>query len=109
MALTLTTVQEADLSVAGADARGNPAELENIIFDVSDETVITLAEDEDDTSKVTVIAVGVGTAQVTVTADAALGDDETRELTGTLDVTVKAAEAVTLAISAGIPRDQPEA
>jgi hypothetical protein len=107
MALTLTAVQQASLSVKAVDAKGNPAEVENVVFDGSDPNIITLLPDAEDPTTAWVVAVGTpGNAQVTVTADADIGEGE-KNLQGILDVTVVAAEAVALEIEAGVPEDQP--
>jgi hypothetical protein len=88
------------------DAKGNPAPVENVVFEGSDPNIILVRTDETDQTKATVLARTVGTAQVTVTADADIGEGE-KELMGLLDVQVVAAEAVALSITAGTPEDQP--
>jgi hypothetical protein len=107
MALTLTSVQQAALSISAVDAKGNPAPVENVVFEGSDPNIIVVRADPADQTKATVLARTVGTAQVTVTADADIGEGE-KELMGLLDVQVVAAEAVALSITAGTPEDQPE-
>ena len=47
-----------------------------------------------------------GAAQVNVTADAQIGEGVT-EITGVLDVEVKAGQAVALNIAAGAPEEKP--
>jgi hypothetical protein len=106
MALTLTSVQQAALSISAVDAKGNLAPVENVVFQGSDPNIIVVRADPADQTKATVLARTVGTAQVTVTADADIGEGE-KELMGLLDVEVVAAEAVALSITAGTPEEQP--
>ena len=106
MALTLTSVQQAALSISAVDAKGNPAPVENVVYTGSDPNILVVRADPADETKATVLARTVGTAQVTVKADADIGEGE-KELMGLLDVEVVAAEAVALSITAGTPEDQP--
>lgn len=103
MALVLTDEQKVGLSLAPRTAAGNPASLDGApVWSVSDPAVLDLVVSDDGLSA-TVSAKGLGAAQVSVVADADLDSDETRELTGVLDVLVVAAEAATLGVTAGIP------
>ena len=106
MALTLTSVQQSKLSISAVDAKGNPAPVENVVYETSDLQIIVVGVNPNDETKAVVAARTVGTAQVTVTADADIGEG-VKELMGLLDVEVVAAEAVALAIEAGVPEDQP--
>jgi hypothetical protein len=107
MALTLTSVQQASLTVSAVDAKGNPAPIENVVYQSSDTSIVELQPDAEDSSVAWVVAVGsLGNAQVTVAADADIGEG-IKALTGLLDVTVVAAEAVAIAIETGVPEDQP--
>ncbi len=88
------------------DSKGNPAPVDGVPqWATSDPAVVTVTPSADGLSA-DVVAVGLGTAQVSVVADADLDAGETRELTGTLDVQVKAAEAVTLGITTPTPVEQ---
>ena len=107
MALTLSSVQQAALSISAVDAKGNPAPVENVVYQGSDPAIAVVITDPNDATKAVVAARAVGTAQVTVKADADIGEGE-KELMGLLDVEVVAAEAVALSITAGTPEDQPE-
>ena len=106
MLLTLSSVQQAALSISAVDAKGNPAPVENVVYEGSDPNILVVRADPADETKATVLARTVGTAQVTVKADADIGEGE-KELMGLLDVEVVAAEAVALSITAGTPEDQP--
>jgi hypothetical protein len=105
--LKLTTTQQSALSISPVDRKGKPAEVESIVFTSSDETVATVTQDTADPRKALLKAVNTGTAQINVTADPKLGD-EVGAITGTLDVTVVAAEAVSLSIGTGTVEEQPE-
>jgi hypothetical protein len=107
MALTLTAVQRVSVEVSAVDAKGNPAEVEEVIFSSSDEAILIVEQDSTDMTKAWATAVGpTGTAQVKVTADADIGEG-TKNLTGLLDVEVVAAEAASLGLTAGTPEEAP--
>jgi hypothetical protein len=103
MALILTDVQKVTLAVAFVSAKGNPAVVDGLpVWGTSDATVLSVVPAADGLSA-DVVAVGpLGTAQVSVTADADLGEG-VRALVGTLDVTVIASEAGAIVINAGVP------
>jgi hypothetical protein len=106
MALTLTSVQKAGLSVSAVDAKGNPAAVESVVYETSDPAIVTVTADATDQTLATILAVGpLGNVQITVTADADIGEGVTA-LTGLLDVIVVAAEAVALSIAPGVPENQ---
>ncbi len=106
MAIILTTEQKITLAVAPKTASGNVATLDGPpTWTVSDEAVAELVVAEDGLSA-TVVAKTAGAVQVTVTADADLDANETREIAGVLDILIVPAEAVTLGISAGIPEQK---
>lgn len=92
MAITLRDDFILPLVVSGADAKGFAAPVEGVTYSSSDETIATV----DANGVVTPVA--PGTAQVTVKADAEIGDGEV-DLVGTVDVEVVAGQAVTLAVS----------
>jgi len=103
MALILTDEQQVSLSIDPRTAAGNAAQVDGIpVWQVSDAAILTLVVAEDGKSAVVKSAGPVGTSQVSVSADADLGEG-VRTITGTLDIEVKAAEAVTLGITAGTP------
>lgn len=102
MAYVLQIGQEADLTVAYQDAQGNTANVESDNWTSSDESVLTVEETDD--GEATITSVGVGTAQVQLTADARMGED-VAEIRAVLDVEVVAAEAVSATITPGEPRN----
>jgi hypothetical protein len=104
--LQLTNTQQCPIAVQGVDKKGNPAELDSVVFTSSDPSVATVDQDPADQTKALVKAVAAGTAQINVTADADLGDGVT-EITGALDLAVVAGQAVGFVINTGTPEEQP--
>lgn len=107
MALTLTATQEAVVEVTYADRLGNPANVDGApAWTVSNSSIVEVVATEDPNIFVIRATGTLGTSQVTVTADADLGDG-VREILATEDITVVAAEAVNATIVFGAPREQP--
>lgn len=101
--LILNDEQKVVLSVAPKTAAGNPAKIDGKpVWSVSDDTVITLVVSDDGLSTEAITTGTLGVSQVSVSVDADLGEG-VRTLSGTLDITVNAAEATTVGISAGVP------
>lgn len=101
--LTLTDIQGVDLSVAPVDAKGNPAKVDGApVWVVSAPDVCDIAVAADGLSAHVTAKGPLGSCQVTVTADADLGEG-VRNITGMLDVEVIASEAASLSITAGAP------
>ena len=105
MAITITASQFFTAAVSAVDARGNPATLDGPpTWTVSDPALLALTVETDGSARVA--AVGpTGNAQLTVTADADLGEG-VRALSGLLDVTVAPGEAVALTITPSVPQEQ---
>lgn len=108
MSLILTSTQKCPLAIAAVDAKGNPAPVEGApSWSSSEPAFVTVAPSEDGLSAV-ITAVGPVTptpVQINVTADADLGEG-VKSITGLLEVSVVAGEAVGVAISAGSPEAQ---
>jgi len=103
MALILTDEQQVSLAIEPKTAAGNPARVDGVpTWQSSDPAIIDVVVAADGLSAVAKTVGPLGTAQVSVTADADLGEG-IRAITGTLDIEVKAAEAVSLGIVAGTP------
>jgi len=100
MAYTLPIDKYISVQVAYVDAHGNPAVVDgDVTWASSDDSTVTVAVDPTDSTKCKVTPVGpAGTAQVTATADADLGEG-TRELITLLDLVLVAGEAVAGTIS----------
>lgn len=103
--ITLTDSQQVILSLRAVDKKGQEATVDSVLFQTSDESIAALVIDG---QTATVVAGGVGTAQVTVTVDADLGQGVT-PLAGVIDVIVIPGQAVGLQVVAGIPSEQPDA
>lgn len=104
MEFILTTTQKVTAIVEPVDKFGNPAQVENVVWTSSDPMIVEVVGTDSDLSKV-LVSKGVGTCQVTVTADAKLGEGET-PLTVVAMLTVLPAEAVSLGMKFGIPEEQ---
>lgn len=103
MALILTDEQECDLSVEFKTAAGNAGRVDGIpVWSVSNPSVVTVTVAADGRTAV-VSSASLGETQVSVVADADLGEG-VRQITGVLDVTVQAAEVVVVGVVAGTPR-----
>lgn len=101
--LILTDVQKVKVKVKPVTAAGNPAPVDGKPeWVVSDDTVCTLVVSDDGLEADVVTTGKLGVCQVSVKADADLGDG-VREISGVLDVEVKASEAVSLSVETGVP------
>ncbi len=100
--MILTVDQKVKLTIAPVDKYGNPAPVEGIVWISSDPTIMTVEVSPDGLSAAAVTAGKIGTAQVSVVADAKIGE-EVKEITGVIDFDVKGGEAVTLSVMAGAP------
>ena len=107
MALTITDTQTDTLTIQPQERRGNPASLDGApTWTSSDPAMLSVTPSADGMSA-EVSAVGpLGTATVTVTADADLTEGRA-ELTGTLDVTIVAGTASQITMTPGTPTEQP--
>lgn len=103
MAFTLTVDQQVSLSVAYVDSQGNPAQVDGVpVWASSDTNVATVLAAADGLSAVAAAAGNIGTAQISVTADADLGAGTT-SLISLLDLAVVGGEAVSGTITPGEP------
>lgn len=104
---TMTDSQQETLTIAPVDKKGKPAQLDGVpVWATSDETVATVDASADPTGLNAILSgVAPGSCRVTVTGDADLGSGVS-PITGTLDVTITAGQAVTVAITEGTPTEQ---
>lgn len=105
MALTLRATEQVSVTFHAEDAKGNPAEIQDPQFEVSDPAILGLEVAADGKSAI-VKGGALGTAQVTVRGDADLGEGVT-PLIGVGEITVIAGEATVLAVTFGTPEPQP--
>lgn len=106
MAFLLPDTKKVSASVAFVDAAGNPASVQGApAWSSSDESIVTVTVSDDGMSA-EIVAVGpIGTAQVSVTADADLGEGVIN-VSALADIEVVASQAVAAAISLGEPTDK---
>lgn len=105
--IILTDEQQVNVTAAFTTAAGNPANVDGVpVWRSSDEDIVTVTPAADGKSALVVATGELGTAQVSVEADADLGAG-TRLITGLLDVEVRAAEAVAAGLTAGTPELKP--
>jgi hypothetical protein len=103
---TITDSQKTNLAINPVDKKGNPAKVDGApAWAVSDETLATLQPAADGLSAGLFANGPLGTFQVTVSADADLGEG-IATISGVLDVEVIAGAAASLAISAGPAEEQ---
>lgn len=103
----LPDTKKVPLTVSFADAAGNSATVEGVpAWASSDEAIVTISDVAADGLSAWAVAVGpLGTAQVSVSADADLGTGVTT-LTGTLDIEVTASAATSAIVVAGEAQDK---
>jgi hypothetical protein len=104
--MVITDSQKFTASIQPVDARGNPALVDGVpVWTASNPEVLSVSISPDGMSA-DVAAVGpLGSGQVSVEADADLGEG-VRAITGVLDVEVKAGEAVKLVVNTAPPVEQ---
>ena len=101
--MKITDVQKVVGSIAPQDAAGNPAPVDGVpVWESSDTSIVTVTAAPDGMSAV-VEAVGpLGTAQVSVSADADTGEGVVT-ITALADIEVLASQATAVGISFGVP------
>ncbi len=97
----LPDTKKVALAVSFLDAAGNAAVVEGVpTWSSSDDAIVTIADVSADGLSAFAVATGpLGTAQVSVSADADLGAGVTT-ISGVLDIDVQASQAVSAAIGA---------
>jgi hypothetical protein len=101
--MKLTDVQKVVGSIAPRDAVGNPAPVDGIPVWASSDTAIVMLTPAPDGMSAVVEAVGpLGTAQVSVSADADTGEG-VATITAVADIEVLASQATAVGISFGVP------
>lgn len=106
MAIVITADQVLPLRAGAAkDREGNVAQLDGFpTFESSDALIASVADNGDGTALVTSHAAGM--AQITMRADALIGDGVVPVI-ATLDVEVVAGQAAVVTIDAGAPEAKP--
>lgn len=107
MGLQLTDSQFCTASIKPVDKKGNPANVDGAPLWSTDNTEVLALEPAADGLSCKVSAVGpLGSAKVSVKADALIGDG-TVDLFGVLDVEVTAGAATSIEITTDAPAEQP--
>jgi hypothetical protein len=102
----LPVSKKVPVSVSFVDSAGNPALIDGVpVWESSDASKVTLDVAADGLSAFVLSAGPIGTAQVSVKADAKMGPD-IKEIIGLLDVEIVAGEAVTVVLNPGEAVDQ---
>jgi hypothetical protein len=104
--IILTDTQEVDLAIAPKDRKRKPAQVEGIpVWSTSDPLICSITPAADGLSCNVKATDNLGDVQISVVADADLGEG-VENITGIEQISVVAGKAVTMGISAGIPREQ---
>lgn len=107
MAQSITDSQQVTLGVKFLDKKGQPAKVDGVPVWLTDNSEVLALTPAADGLSCLVKAVGpLGTAKVSMTADADLGAGVI-DLVGVEDVTVTAGQATVVSITAGPPEEQP--
>lgn len=105
MLVTLKDSEKVNASIVITDAKGNPARIDGKPVWAAGEEALLTVQPADDGMSASIAAVGpLGISQVTVTADADLGDGE-KTLTGILDIEVVGGEATNVGFATGVPEE----
>jgi hypothetical protein len=103
--LIITDSQKVALSIKPVTKAGNPAPIDGLpLWSLGCEDHLKLEVSEDGLSVVISSLGKLGVCQVNVKADADLGEG-VEEITGTVDIEVKAGKAVNVGIEAGAPEE----
>jgi hypothetical protein len=101
--------QQCNVTVTFADRRGNPASVDGVPEWSTDNTDVLALEPSGDGKSCLVKAVGpLGTATVTMKADADMGQGSTPVI-GTLDFEITGGAATVVKLEPGTPAEQPDA
>jgi hypothetical protein len=107
MAFELPATHQVSVSVEFKDRRGNPAPVdEPPTWAVDNSELLTLGVEPDGMSCVVIPVGPLGTANITLTADADLGDGST-PIIGTLEVQITGGTATVVTLVPGTPTEQP--
>jgi hypothetical protein len=104
--LILPITKQVTASIQPVDAKGNPAQIDGMAsWSSSNPQIANITNVSSDSLKADIVPAGtLGTCQINVQADADLGSG-TKSITGLLDLTTVAGEAVGFTISTSEPQD----
>ncbi len=104
--MIITDTQQVDLAIKPVDKKGKPGQVDGVPTWASSNPAVAAVEPaQDGLSAVVKTADELGTTQISVTADADLGEGVT-PIAGTIDIEVVGGQAVSLGIIAGTPQEQ---
>lgn len=104
---TLADSQQVEITIKVVDKKGQPAQTDGPPAWLTDNSEVLSLTPSADGLSCTVAAVGpLGTATVSVTADADLGAGKI-DLAGSLEIEVTAGQATALTLTPGTPSEQP--
>lgn len=107
MSIVLKDTQRVSISVSPVDAKGNPAKVDGApSWAVVGPAIVTLVPSDDGLTCVATTTGDLGTTQITVSADADVGEG-VQTISGLLDVEVVGGVAVSLSVAAGVPEEIP--
>jgi hypothetical protein len=107
MSVVLKDNQRVTVNVSPVDAKGNPAQVDGApVWAVVGPSILTLEPSTDGLTCVATTTGALGVTQLTVTADADLGEGVVT-ISGLMDFEVVGGMAVGLAVTAGVPEDIP--
>jgi hypothetical protein len=107
MMLVLKDTQRVTISVTPVDAKGNPAQVDGApVWSIVGPEVVALEVSENGLTCVVNTVGTLGTTQITVTADADIGEG-IQTISGLLDIEVVSGMAVSLNVTAGVPEEIP--
>lgn len=106
MAVVLTVSQKVSASITPVDAKGNPAPIDGVpAWSSSNPDIASVVPAEDGLSAVIVATGVVGDTQVSVSADADLGEGVT-QIVAIGDLSIRPDQAVALSLNFGTPEAQ---
>lgn len=105
--IQMTDVQFVEITLMPTDLRGNPAPVENIVWESSDPEMLELVLDPERPEWVKVNALGpVGTAQVNVTADVNMDPELVENMSDFVSFEIRTAFASNLGLNVTEPQNQ---
>jgi len=107
MAFEMSVAQQTTVTAKFTDKFGNPAAVDGVPEWVSDNNLLALKPAQDGKSCVVGATGGIGSATLTMTADADMGSGVV-PIIGTMDINLTAGQATTVELTAAPPTDRLE-
>lgn len=107
LVVQMTSVQFVEITLAPVDLRGNPAPVENIVWESSDPSILEIVPDTENPAHIRVNALGpVGAAQINVSADVNMDPEVVQSISDFVAFEIRVAFANSLGLSVTEPQDQ---